>query len=63
MVEAQGARKQAQGLALMRWMQQREQTCDARHKDDKLLGAGIMNMITNTMQGVAQGLEGGEEEK
>ena len=46
---------------MMRWMQEREQKCDARHEDDKLWGVGIMNMIAKVMNGVAPGQEGREK--
>jgi len=48
---------------MMTWMQEREQEWDACHKNDKLWGSGIMNMIVKTINGVAQGLEGREREK
>jgi len=44
-------------------MQEREQIWDSRYEDDKLWGAGITNMITNTMKGLAQCQEGRETER
>jgi len=58
LVGARTAREEAQRLAMMTWMQQREQKWDARHEDDKLWGAGITNMIAKTMTGVVQSQEG-----
>jgi hypothetical protein len=55
MVRARAARKEAQQLAMMTWMQEREQKWDARYEDDKVWGAGITNMIAKTMNGVPQG--------
>ena len=43
-------------------MQEREQKWDALHEDDKLLGAGIRNMIAKTMKGVGQGQQERERE-
>jgi len=63
LVEARAARKKAQWLAMMTWMQQREQKWDARYEDDKVWGAGITNMIAKTMKGVAQGQEERERER
>jgi len=57
LVEARAARKEAQRLAMMTWMQEREQKWEARYEDDKVWGAGITNMIAKTMKGVAQGQE------
>jgi len=57
LVEARAAREEAQRLAKMTWMQEREQKWEARYEDDKMWGAGIPNMITKTMKGVAQGQE------
>jgi len=62
LVEARAARMEAQWLATMRWMQEREQKWDTRHEDDKLWGAGITIMITKTMNGVAQRQQGRERE-
>jgi len=44
-------------------MQEREQKWDARHEDDKLWGAGIMNMIAQVMKGVAPGQQVREKER
>jgi len=63
LVEAQAAREVAEWLAMMTWIQEREQKWDARHEDDKLWGEGITNMIAKTMKGVAQGQEGRERER
>jgi len=63
LVEARAVREEAQRLATMMWMEDRAQIWDARHDDEKLWGAGIMNMIAKTMKGVAQGQEGGERER
>jgi len=57
LVEARAAREETQRLAMMTWMQGREQSWDARYEDDKVWGAGITNMIAKTMKGVAQGQE------
>jgi len=54
-VEARAAREEAQRLAMMTWMQEREQKWDARYEDNKVWGAGITNMIVKTMKGVTQG--------
>jgi len=43
-------------------MQEREQKWDAGHKDDKLWGAGITNMILKIMKRVASGQETREKE-
>jgi len=53
-VEARAAREEAERLAMMMLMQQSEQKLDARYEDDKVWGAGIMNMIAKTVKGVAQ---------
>jgi hypothetical protein len=63
LVEARAAREEAQRLAMMMWMQEREQKWDARYKDYKVWGAGITNMIAKTMKEVAQGQEEREREK
>jgi len=60
LLEALAAREEAQWQGMMTWMQEREQKWDAHQKDDELWGAGITNMITKTMKGVAQGQEGRE---
>jgi len=57
LVEARAACEEAQRLAMLTWMQEREQKWDAHCEDDKVWGAGIMNMIAKTMNGVAQGQE------
>jgi len=44
-------------------MEEREQKWDARHENDKLWGARITNMITQTMKAVAPGQEGRERER
>jgi len=44
-------------------MQDREQKWDPRYEDDKVWGAGIMNMIAKSMKGVAQGQEERERER
>jgi outer membrane biosynthesis protein TonB len=60
---SQAAREQVQRLAMMMWMQQREQKWDVRYKEDKVWGAGIMNMIAKTMKAVAQRQEEKERER
>jgi hypothetical protein len=55
LVEARATREEEQQLAITTWMQEREQKWDARYEDDKVWGAGITNMIVNTMKGVAPG--------
>jgi len=45
LVEGRAAREEAQRLAIMTWMQEREQRRDARYEDDTVSGAGITNMI------------------
>jgi len=62
-VEARAAREEAQWLAMLTWMQEREQKWDARYEDDKVWGAGITNMIAKTMKAVAQGQEERERER
>jgi outer membrane biosynthesis protein TonB len=62
-VEAWAASKEAQRLAMMTWMQEREQNWDARCEDDNVWGAGTMTMIMKTMKGVAQGEEEKERER
>ena len=61
--EARAAREKAQRLAMMTWMQKRQQKWDARNVDDMVWGAGITNMIAKTMKGVAQGHEERERER
>ena len=63
LVDARAAREEAQRLAMMTWMQRREQKWDARYEEDKVWGAGIMNIISKTMKGVAQGQEKRERER
>jgi len=63
MVEVRAAREEAQRLAMMTWMQEREQKWDARYEDEKVWGAGITNMIAMTMKEVAQGQEERERER
>jgi hypothetical protein len=63
LVEARAAHEEAQRLTIMKWIQEREQKWDARHEDDKLWGAGIMNMIAKTMKVVAQCQEGSDRER
>lgn len=63
LLEAWGAREDAQWLGMMTWMQESEQKSDTRHEVDKLCGADIMNMIAKTIKRVAQGQEGREREK
>ena len=48
-VEARAAREEAPRLAMMTWMQERQQKMDARYEDDKVWGAGITNLIAKTM--------------
>jgi hypothetical protein len=55
LVEAWAGREEAQRLAMMTWMQKREQKWDARYENDNEWGVGITNMIAKTMTGVAQG--------
>jgi len=63
LLQAQAAREEAQWLGMRTWMQEREQKWDARHKDDKLWGAGITNMIGKGMKGVAPGQEAREKKE
>ena len=63
LLEARAAREEAQRLAMMPWMQEREQKWDARYKDDKVCGAGITHMIAKTMKGVAHGQEERERKR
>ena len=44
-------------------MQEKEQKADARHEDDKLLGAGITHLIAKFVKGVASGQETSENER
>jgi hypothetical protein len=60
-VEAQAAREEAQPLGMMTWMQEREEKWEASHEDDKLCGAGIMNMIPKTMKAVVHSQRGGRK--
>jgi len=62
LVQALAASEEAQRLAMMTWMQEREQKWDALYEDDKVWGAGITNMIAKNMKGVAQGQEERERE-
>jgi hypothetical protein len=55
LVEARAACKEAQQLAMLTWMQEREQKWDARYEDQKVWGVGITNMIAKTMKVVARG--------
>jgi len=57
LVESRADREEAQRLAMMTLMQEREQNCDTRYEDDMVWGTGITNMIAKTMKGVAQGQE------
>jgi len=43
-------------------MEEREQKWDARHEDNKLLGAVITKMIAKVMRGVAPGQEAKDQE-
>jgi carbon monoxide dehydrogenase subunit G len=52
-VGARVAGKEAQRLAMITWMQEREQKLDPRYEDDMVWGAGIMNIIAKTMKVVA----------
>jgi len=61
--EARAACEEAKRLAMMTSMQEREQKWDARYEDDKVWGAGTMNMIAKTMNGVAQDKEERERER
>jgi len=63
LVEVRAAREEAQRLAMMTWMQERDQTCEAYYEYDKVWGARITNMIAKTMKGVAQGQEEKEKER
>jgi outer membrane biosynthesis protein TonB len=63
LVKARAACEEAQRLAMMTWMQEREPKWDARSQDNKVWGAGITNMIAKTMKGVAQGQEERERER
>jgi hypothetical protein len=62
-VTAQVGSEEEQRLAMMTWMEEREQKWDARYEDNKVWGAGITNMIAKTMKGVAQGQEWRERER
>jgi len=55
LVKAMADREEAQPLAKMGWMEEKEQKWDTRYEDDKVWGAGITKMITKTMKCVAQG--------
>ena len=57
LVEAHAALDEALRLGMMTWMQERERKWDGRYEDDKVWAAGITNLITKTMKGVAQGQE------
>jgi len=63
LVEARAACEEAQRLAMMTWMQEREQKWDDRHEDNKVWGAGITIMIAQTMNGVVQGQDWRERER
>jgi len=63
LLQVQAARKEAQWLVMMTWMQEREQNWVTHHEDDKLLAARIPNIIAKTMKGVPQGLERREKER
>jgi len=63
LVEAWVACEEAQRLAMITWMPEREQKWDARYKDDKVWGAGITRMIAKTIKGVAQGQDETERER
>jgi hypothetical protein len=63
LVESLAARGEAQRLAIMTWMQEREQKWDAHHEYNKVWGAGITNMIAKTMKGVTQGQKWRERER
>jgi len=62
LVEAWAARKEAQRLAMMMWMQERAQKWHARYEDDNVWGAGIMIMIAQTMNGEARAQQERERE-
>jgi len=55
LLEALAAREEEQWQGMMTWMKEIEPEWDARHEDDRLCRADIMNMIANTIKGVAQG--------
>jgi hypothetical protein len=55
LMEARAASKEAQCLAMITWMQEREQMWDTCHEDDKEWGVGITNIIAKEMKGVAPG--------
>jgi hypothetical protein len=63
LVQVQAVREEAQWVGMRKCMEEREQKWDARHKDDKLWGAGITNMIAKIMKGVAPGQEAREKER
>jgi hypothetical protein len=63
LMDTRAAREEAQRLAMLTGVQEREQKWDARDEDDKVSGAGIKNMIAKTMNGVGQGQEVRERER
>jgi len=58
LLEPRAPREEVQCQGMITWMQEGEQKWDARNQDDKVWGAGIMNMFAK-----AQGLEGRDREK
>jgi len=60
-LEAQAAHEEALWREMMLWMQEREQKWDTRHEDKRLWVAGITDIITKFMKGVAPGQEAREE--
>jgi len=62
LVEARATGAVAPRLAMMMWMQEREQKWDAHYEDNKVWGAGITDIIVKTITGVAQGPEERERE-
>ena len=62
-MDAWAAGKEAQQLAMITWIQEREQKWDAPYQDDKRWGVGITNIIAKTMKGVAPGQQRRERER
>jgi len=54
---APAACEAAQWLGMITRIQEREQKWDARHKDDKVKGEGISDMVANVMKGETPGPE------
>jgi len=63
LVQAQAAREEVQWLGIRTSMEEREQKRDTRHKDDKVWGVGITNMMVKIMKAVAPGEEARKQER